>query len=238
MADSDPLLRVEGLRSGYGTVPVINGVDLELTGKEVLVLFGRNGVGKTTLLKTLMGLLAASSGSIALAGEDCTRWPTYRRARAGLAYVPQGRGIFPKHTVRQNLLIGLRAQARADAAIPEEVYEYFPILKERGEQLGGTLSGGQQQMLAIARGLCGRPRILLLDEPTEGIQPSIVHELQHIIRRIVDETDMGVMLVEQNFEFGIALADRCMIMEKGEVTRSGPAAEFSDESVIDDILAM
>jgi urea ABC transporter ATP-binding protein UrtE len=232
------VLRVQGLRSGYGAVPVINGVDLELFANEVLVLFGRNGVGKTTLLKSLIGLLDASSGAIALGSEDCTRWPTFRRARAGLAYVPQGRGIFARHTVRQNLMIGLRAQGRADATIPEEVYEYFPILKERENQLGGTLSGGQQQMLAIARGLCGRPRILLLDEPTEGIQPNIVQQLQSVVRRIVEETEMGVLLVEQNFEFGIALADRCMIMEKGEITRSGPAGEFSDVSVIDEILAM
>jgi urea ABC transporter ATP-binding protein UrtE len=238
LAGNDPVLRAKELRSGYGAVPVINGVDLDVHAKEVVALFGRNGVGKTTLLKALIGMLDAWSGSIELAGEDCTRWPTFRRARAGVAYVPQGRGIFPKHTVRQNLTIGLRAQGRPDATIPEEVYEYFPILKERENQLGGTLSGGQQQMLAIARGLCGRPRIMLLDEPTEGIQPSIVQQLQGIVRRIVDETDTGVLLVEQNFEFGISLADRCMIMEKGEIIRSGRAEEFSDESVIDEILAM
>ncbi|WP_035725397.1 ABC transporter ATP-binding protein [Fodinicurvata fenggangensis] len=238
MENSKPVLELKNVRSGYQNIPVINGVSLDLAAQETLFLFGRNGVGKTTLLKTICGLLKAQSGSISLNQEDCTNWPTFKRARKGIAYVPQGRGIFPKHTVRQNLVAGLRASPEKNAEIPEQVFEYFPILKERIHQAGGTLSGGQQQMLAIARALCGRPNILLLDEPTEGIQPSIVQDLQEIIRTIVKEHKVSVLLVEQNFEFGIDLANRCMVMDKGEIVRKGDVSEFKNDDVIDEILAL
>ncbi|WP_022728876.1 ABC transporter ATP-binding protein [Fodinicurvata sediminis] len=238
MESSKPVLELQDVRSGYNSVPVINGVSLDLAAQEILFLFGRNGVGKTTLLKTICGLLKAQSGHIRLIQEDCTTWPTFKRARKGIAYVPQGRGIFPKHTVRQNLVAGLRACPDRNAEIPEQVFEYFPILKERINQAGGTLSGGQQQMLAIARALCGRPNILLLDEPTEGIQPSIVQDLKEIIRTIVEEHKVSVLLVEQNFDFGIELANRCMVMDKGEIVKKGDASEFKNDDVIDEILAL
>ncbi|MGM0561859.1 MAG: urea ABC transporter ATP-binding subunit UrtE [Pseudomonadota bacterium] len=238
MENSKPVLELKNVRSGYQSITVINGVSLDLAAQETLFLFGRNGVGKTTLLKTICGLLKAQSGSISLNQEDCTNWPTFKRARKGIAYVPQGRGIFPKHTVRQNLVAGLRASPEKNTEIPEQIFEYFPILKERIHQAGGTLSGGQQQMLAIARALCGRPNILLLDEPTEGIQPSIVQDLQEIIRTIVKEHKVSVLLVEQNFEFGIDLANRCMVMDKGEIVRKGDVSEFKNDDVIDEILAL
>lgn len=238
MESNKPVLELANVKSGYQNIPVINGVSLALPPKDVLFLFGRNGVGKTTLLKTICGLLKTRSGHIKLNQEDCTNWPTYKRARHGIAYVPQGRGIFPKHTVRQNLIAGLRACPDKNADIPEQVFEYFPILKERLNQAGGTLSGGQQQMLAIARALCGRPNILLLDEPTEGIQPSIVQTLQEIVRTIVEEHHVSVLLVEQNFEFGIELANHCMVMDKGEIVREGDASEFRNEEVLEEILAL
>jgi branched-chain amino acid transport system ATP-binding protein len=230
------MLVAVGVQAGYGAVRVLNDVTFRLAPKEILVLLGRNGVGKTTLIRVLMGLLRASAGRIEIDGSDITAAPPYSIARLGIGYVPQGRGIFPKLTVRENLFIGTRAAG--SRPIPPQVFEFFPILGERLDQLGGTLSGGQQQMLAIGRAMCGNPKVLLLDEPSEGIQPDIVHQIGELIRRIVAETDLAVLLVEQNLDLGLGAATRCIIMEKGTIVREGRPDEFRDERVLREYLAI
>jgi urea ABC transporter ATP-binding protein UrtE len=224
------MLRVAELHAGYGSTPVLCGVSLGLRAGEVLALMGRNGAGKTTLMRTIIGLLRPRSGSIELDGASICAWLPHRIAQKGVAFVPQGRGIFAKLTVRENLLIGTRAAGQVRAQIPSNIFDYFPVLAERLEQRGGTLSGGEQQMLAIARALCGRPRVLLLDEPSEGIQPSIVHDLGRLLRRIVNDAGVAVLLVEQNIDLALQLADRGLVMEKGRIVREGSADDFRDES--------
>ena len=181
------MLSIEKLTSGYGSIQVLNGVDLKLGDREVVALMGRNGMGKTTLLKTLMGIVDAGSGSVALDGIDITQKPTYEIARMGLGYVPQGRGIFDKLTVEENLRMGLRARSDGSDEIPAYLFETFPILDERRKQLAGTMSGGQKQQLAISRALCSDPKVLLLDEPSEGIQPNIVREIGDFIKQLIEE---------------------------------------------------
>ena len=230
------MLRADGVEAGYGPVRVLRDVSFALAPKEILVLLGRNGAGKTTLTRALIGLIRASAGRIELDGEDITASPPYRNARLGIGYVPQGRGILPKLTVRENLLIGTRAAG--SKPIPERVFEFFPILRERLDQRGGTLSGGQQQMLAIGRALCGEPKVLLLDEPSEGVQPDIVHQIGELLRRIVADTQLAVLLVEQNLDLGLGAATRCIIMEKGSIVREGRPDEFRDERVLREYLAI
>ena len=218
------MLSVRGLHAGYGESSVLQGVDLDVSAGEVTALLGRNGMGKTTLLKTVMGLLPARSGSIRFGDIEIEHWPTHRIALAGLAYVPQGREIFGAFTVGENLRLGFLAQ-NLDRIDPSQqtlaqVLDWFPVLKERSRQRAGTLSGGQQQMLAIARALVGRPKLLLLDEPTEGIQPSIVEEIGDILRRIVAETGLTVLLVEQNVDLVTRLAQRGAFMDNGAVVES------------------
>jgi urea ABC transporter ATP-binding protein UrtE len=229
------MLQVSDIHAAYGSAPVLTGVDLALQAGEVLGLLGRNGVGKSTLLRVLIGLLRPTRGEVALDGTHLVGLSPHRVARHGVAFVPQGRGIFAKLTVRENLLVGTRARTgRVDrnATIPEEVFGYFPILRERLDQHGGTLSGGQQQMLAIARALCGRPRLLLLDEPSEGIQPNIVQEIGRLIRRIVEGTGTAVLLVEQNLDMALQVARRVVIMEKGRIVHEGKAEELRDETIL------
>jgi branched-chain amino acid transport system ATP-binding protein len=229
------MLQVSNIHAAYGSAPVLTGVDLALQEGEVLGLLGRNGVGKSTLMRVLIGLLRPTSGSVALDGTRLTGLPPHRVARHGVAFVPQGRGVFAKLTVRENLLIGTRARAdRVDepTKVPEEIFSYFPILRERLEQHGGTLSGGQQQMLAIARALCGRPRVLLLDEPSEGIQPNIVQEIGRLIRQIVEGTGTAVLLVEQNLDLALQLARRVMVMEKGRIVYEGGPEDLRDETML------
>ena len=226
------MLNLADVRAGYGSSMVLGGVSLQLRAGEVLALLGRNGAGKTTLMRTVMGLLPPSTGSIELEGASICGLPPHRIAQKGVAFVPQGRGIFAKLTVRENLMIGTRALGRSVAQIPDTVFDYFPILAERMEQRGGTLSGGQQQILAIARALCGRPRVLLLDEPSEGIQPSIVQDLGRMLRRIVDDAGVAILLVEQNLDLALQLANRGMVMEKGRIVREGTADDLRDESVL------
>ncbi len=232
------MLRIEGIEAGYGSVRVLRGVALALGPGEVLALLGRNGVGKTTLMRALMGLIPPSAGRVMLDGVDLTGAPPYRIARHGIGYVPQGRRIFPKLTVRENLTIGTRARADGRAEIPDRIFEFFPILKERLAQPGGTLSGGQQQILAIARALCGDPKVLLLDEPSEGIQPDIVHQIGEIIRRLVAGSELAVLLVEQNLDLGLGAATHCVIMEKGAIVREGRPKEFQDEKILQEYLAI
>lgn len=232
------MLKVSNLHAAYGTVPVLTGVALELGKGEILALLGRNGVGKTTLMKALIGLLRPTEGSVELDGSAIEGLAPHRIARLGIAYVPQGRGIFAKLTVRENLLVGTRAQRNGAGGIPDEVFTYFPILQERLTQAGGTLSGGEQQMLAIARALCGRPSVLLLDEPSEGIQPTIVQELGRIIGRISETSGMSVLLVEQNIDLALEASRRCLVMEKGRIVHEGAPEDFRDESVLRRFLAI
>ncbi len=232
------MLRVSNLHAAYGAVPVLAGVDLDLEQGEILALLGRNGVGKTTLMKTLIGLLRPTEGRIELDDEAIGGLAPHRIARRGIAYVPQGRGIFAKLSVRENLLVGTRAQRDAAGDIPTDVFSYFPILEERLDQAGGTLSGGEQQMLAIARALCGRPAVLLLDEPSEGIQPTIVQELGRIIPQISESNGMAVLLVEQNIDLALEASRRCLVMEKGRIVHEGTPEDFRDETVLRKYLAI
>lgn len=232
------MLRVTDICSSYGPVPVLTGVSIALAVGEILVLLGRNGVGKTTLMRTLVGLLKPWTGRIELDGRDITKLPPNQIARRGIAYVPQGRGIFPKLTVWENLLVGTRARSDGRENIPGEIFEHFPVLKERRNQLGGTLSGGEQQMLAIARALCGAPRLLLLDEPSEGIQPNIVHKIGEFLKEIVRPTEIAVLLVEQNLDLGLGVASRCAVMEKGTIVHEGSPEEFHDEAILRRYLAI
>jgi urea ABC transporter ATP-binding protein UrtE len=225
------MLRLAEVRAGYGSTQVVDGVSLQLRVGEVLALMGRNGAGKTTLTRAIIGLLRPNSGLIELDGISISGLPPHRIAQKGVAFVPQGRGIFAKLTVHENLLIGTRATGQAQAQIPIKVFDYFPVLAERLKQRGGTLSGGEQQMLAIARALCSRPRLLLLDEPSEGIQPSIVHDLGRLLRRIVDDAGVAVLLVEQNLDLALQVASRGLIMEKGRIVREGSADDFRGEEI-------
>jgi urea ABC transporter ATP-binding protein UrtE len=232
------MLRVKNICASYGTVQVLNDVGLDLKDNEVLGMIGRNGVGKTTLMRVLIGLLKSTKGTVQLNDHDISNLPPYAISRKGIAYVPQGRGIFPKLTVHENLIIGTRAQNIKSARLPSEVFTYFPILKKRLLQLGGTLSGGEQQMLAIARALCGNPKILLLDEPSEGIQPSIVQQLGDLITQIVENTNLSVLLVEQNIDLALQVARRFLVMEKGKIVHEGTADDFKDESTLKKFLAI
>ena len=208
------MLKVSKIHVGYGQSQVIRGASLELRHGETVAIMGRNGMGKTTLLKALIGILPIRSGSVELAGKDLTRLPSYARVARGLAYVPQGRMIFPFLTVEENIRTGL--ECTGEKEVPGYVYEFFPVLKEMGHRRGGNLSGGQQQMLAIARALVSNPRVLLLDEPTEGLQPSIIKEIAATLNRLKVERDLSVLVSEQVLSFAMEVADRFLIIERGE----------------------
>jgi len=222
------MLKLEKVSAAYGRSQVLFGIDLEIADGEAVTLIGRNGVGKTTLLRTICGMHPVTAGHTTLDGKEITRTPAFGRARAGLAYVPQGRGIFPNLTVRENLLMGLPAltgRAREqDEEIPSLIYDLFPVLHDMALRKGGNLSGGQQQQLAIGRALVTRPRYLLLDEPTEGIQPSIVQEIETALSRVRRELGVAVLLVEQYLDFAWAFADRYYVMQKGRVVEQGKTA--------------
>jgi branched-chain amino acid transport system ATP-binding protein len=225
------MLHIEDLRGGYAQVPVLNGIDLRLARAEVLAILGRNGAGKTTLLKALMGMVRVSGGQISLNGTRMNEARTFERARSGIAYVPQGRGIFGRLSVLENLRVGTRAQSPRHGApydIPEQVFSYFPILKERAQQVAGTLSGGQQQQLAIGRALASRPELLLLDEPSEGIQPNIVAEIGQLLPRIARDQGIAIIVVEQNIDLALAAASRYLVLEKGAIVGQGDSANDAD----------
>jgi urea ABC transporter ATP-binding protein UrtE len=234
----DTLLAVEGLRSGYGASPVLLGVDLDVGRGEVVAVIGRNGVGKTTLMRTLCGLIAPSDGSIRFAGRDVTAEPADRRARGGLAYIPQGRDVFPTLTVRENLLVAEAARTAPGKPDYDRVYRSFPVLKERERQSAGTLSGGQQQQLAIARAMIGEPVMMLLDEPSEGIQPSIVQDIARHIRALNAEAGMTVLFVEQNLDLIVSLADRGLVMDKGRIVARLDGADIRSRDVVKRFLAL
>lgn len=227
------LLEIRGLNTYYGESHILRDVDLTVNAGEMVCLIGRNGVGKTTLLKSLIGLLRARQGSIVFNGAVLDRQAPHQRARAGLGYVPQGREIIPQLTVEENLMLGMEALPGGLARhrrIDPFVYELFPILREFLPRKGGDLSGGQQQQLAIARALLGQPQLLLLDEPTEGIQPNIVQDIESAVRRIIAETGIGVLLIEQHLHF-VRQADRYYAMQRGGIVASGPTAELSQDVV-------
>ncbi|WIM10126.1 ABC transporter ATP-binding protein [Enhydrobacter sp.] len=225
------MLEVAGLSARYGATPVLRGIDLSVAQREVVAVIGRNGVGKTTTMRCLIGLLRASAGSIRYRGRDITPLSADSRARLGIGYIPQGRDVFPRMTVQENLLVGeligaSRRQSRLDL-----VFEYFPILKERRRQVAGTLSGGEQQQLAIGRVLIGGPDLILLDEPSEGVQPSIVKLICRVLRTIRDDLGTTVVFVEQNLDTILALAERCYVMEKGQIVHEMPKGAVSRDSV-------
>jgi urea ABC transporter ATP-binding protein UrtE len=232
------VLDVNAVWAGYGQTPVLLGMNLRLDRGEMVTLLGRNGVGKTTLLRAIMGMVRIGRGTVAIDGRTITGLAPYRIAAEGISYIPQGRGIFPRLTVEENVRLGTKARRERNPAVPLEVYDYFPILRERAGQRAGTLSGGEQQMLAIGRGLAAKPRIMLLDEPSEGIQPSIVHRIGDVLRQINAETGMTILLVEQNLDLGLSVAARCLIMEKGQVVFEGAPAETGKEEVIKRFLAV
>ena len=226
------LLSVSSLNQYYGSSHTLRGVSLELGQGECLALMGRNGVGKTTLLKCLMGVLPVASGQVQFDGRDITRMKSHQRAAAGIAYVPQGREIFARLTVEENLLMGMAVHTGSLASrIDPEVYELFPVLKQMLQRRGGDLSGGQQQQLAIARALLAKPKLIIFDEPTEGIQPSIIKDIERVIRLLRERGDMAILLCEQYFDFAEALADRFIVLSRGEVVAAGSQAEMGSEVV-------
>ncbi|MES2071850.1 MAG: urea ABC transporter ATP-binding subunit UrtE [Pseudomonadota bacterium] len=216
------MLQVDQIHQHYGSSHTLRGISLSVKQGECVTLLGRNGVGKTTLLKCLMGVLPLSKGSISLGGQDISRLAPHQRARRGIAYVPQGREIFARLTVEENLRMGMATlSSKKAAAIKAEVYELFPVLKEMLHRRGGDLSGGQQQQLAIARALLAEPKLIILDEPTEGIQPSIIKDIERVIRLLRQRGDIGILLCEQYFDFARALADSFLVLSRGEVVASG-----------------
>ena len=226
------MLAIANLNQYYGGSHILRDVTLAAPAGACTVLLGRNGVGKTTLLKTVMGLVPARSGTIALDGVDLAGLAPYQRVRLGIGYVPQGREIFNRLTVEENLLMGLAPVAgNAARKVPERTLETFPVLKQMLKRRGGDLSGGQQQQLAIGRALAADPKLLILDEPTEGIQPSIIKEIGAVIRRLVAESKMAVLLVEQYYDFAESLADGYAVMSRGQITHAGPGAEMHEKNV-------
>lgn len=225
------MLQVTGLEAAYGRARVLFGIDLAVEPGQLMCVMGRNGVGKTTLLNSIMGVLTPTAGKVVFDGRDVTRLPTYERVRLGMGYVPQGHETFPQLTVAENLQVTLEATKHKDKTAVDEALEVFPRLKEMLKRRAGFLSGGQQQQLAIARALVTRPRMLILDEPTEGIQPSIVQEIEEAIERLHKEKGLAVLLVEQYLELALRLADGFVILDGGVVQRTGTADDLRDEEV-------
>lgn len=224
------MLELANLDAFYGNSRALHGINLRVEAGEFLSIVGRNGVGKTTLMRSILGLMDRTTGRLSLDGADISALRTHQRAKAGIAYVPQGRGILPRFTVKENLTLGTFA-AREPNGIEEWVIDLFPILKEFLNRHGGNLSGGQQQQLAIARALLAQPKVILLDEPTEGIQPNIVEQIEDVIMRLNKERRISVILVEQNVRFARRASNRFALLEKGKVVAKGPIVELTDELV-------
>jgi len=225
-----PLLQLDRVQQYYGGSHILRNVGFSAAAGEVTVVLGRNGVGKTTLLKSLMGVVPVRSGSVRFGGADITAETPYQRARRGIGYVPQGREIFARLTVAENLQMGL-ATRRAGSALPAQLFELFPVLQAMLHRRGGDLSGGQQQQLAIARALAAGPKLLILDEPTEGIQPSIIKDIGHVIRMLASRRTMAIVLVEQYYDFAAELADQYLVMERGEIIRRGQGSHMAADGV-------
>jgi urea transport system ATP-binding protein len=224
------MLTVSNLNQYYGGSHILRNLSFEVPMGKVTTLLGRNGVGKTTLLKTLVGLVPAASGSVTFGDADITRMPSYRRVGQGIGYVPQGREIFPRLTVEENLQMGLATRPRGEA-VPPRIFEMFPVLKTMMRRRGGDLSGGQQQQLAIGRALAMGPKLLILDEPTEGIQPSIIKDIERAIRSLAQTGEMAILLVEQYYDFARSLADQYLVMERGEIVLQGQGADMDMDGV-------
>lgn len=231
------MLNVQNLSFSYGEVQVLRELDVHVPAETIVSVMGRNGVGKTTLMNNIIGLLKPSSGSIQIGDRELVGVPTHRRIRAGLAYVPQGRMIFPKLTVEENLRVGLAAREDKIKQIPEEIYDLFPILKEMGKRMGGDLSGGQQQQLAIGRALVTDPKVLILDEPTEGIQPNIIQQIGSVLRKLVETQQMTILIVEQYLEFVRKFCQQFYIMNRGEIVAHGETDALS-QSMIQEYLSV
>jgi urea ABC transporter ATP-binding protein UrtE len=230
------LLNVNGISSGYGEIVILTDLTLHLHAREVVAVLGRNGIGKTTLMKTLAGLLKTRQGSITFDGGNITHVPPSSRARLGIGYVPQGREIFPKLTVLENLLVGVYAGGFPRSLV-DEVLEDFPVLRPKLKNLGGSLSGGQQQLLALARAIVIRPTLLLLDEPSEGIQPSILDEIHDVLIRAKERHGLSILLVEQNLDFAGALADRAYLMDTGRISREvNPGRLLDDPALLQEFI--
>lgn len=226
------MLQVNELNQYYGGSHILRGVSFEARIGEVTCLLGRNGVGKTTLLKCLMGLIPVRSGSVLWQEKNVTHWKPHHRVKAGVAYVPQGRDIFPRLTVEENLRLGLSRFLAQDARrVPDDIYALFPVLQEMKHRRGGDLSGGQQQQLAIGRALASRPQLLILDEPTEGIQPSVIKEIGQVISQLAHRGDMAILLVEQFYDFAEQLADKYLLMSRGSIIQSGSGENMASEGV-------
>jgi len=224
------MLKVSNLNQYYGGSHILRNLDFEVPAGKVTVLLGRNGVGKSTLLKTLMGLIPSKSGDIAFFDKDITHAQPYERVRAGIGYVPQGREIFPRLTVAENLEMGLATRPSGER-VPARIFEMFPVLNQMMRRRGGDLSGGQQQQLAIGRALAMGPKLLILDEPTEGIQPSIIKDIERAIRALAATGEMAILLVEQYYDFARSLADQYIVMERGEIVKHGAGADMDKDGV-------
>ncbi len=232
------LLQTRGLWAGYGGKPVLQGVDIDVHKGEIVAVIGRNGVGKSTLMKSLIGLLPADRGSISFNEQELTHLPPHKRARHGIGYVPQGRDVFPRMTVEENLAVGESITPGASKELYDDIYVRFPILAERRHQRAGTMSGGQQQQLAIGRVLIGRPSLILLDEPSEGIQPNIVMDIAKLSVELNQKTGVSIILVEQNIDMIRAMAQRCYVMDKGRIVATLTAEMLEDRDTVRRYLAV
>ena len=232
------MLAVEGLKAAYGRIPILHGIDLNVAKGEFVGILGHNGMGKTTFLKTLIGLLRPTAGSIELNGQNITRMPAYKRNLNGMGYVPQGRDIFPNLSVLDNLRIAMAMHKVAEEQVLEEVLETFPRLKPLLERSGRVLSGGEQQILALARCLCGGPSLLLLDEPTEGIQPSIIEEIIEILNGLRTSRNLTIILVEQNLDFIASLSQRVHIIQRGQLVNEVSPDQLSDPELVREFVGM
>ena len=228
------MLVLEHVAAAYSGSKVLFNVNIKAEVGEITCLVGRNGVGKSTTMKSIMGLVSTPSGKITLNGKDIIKLPPYARAKAGIGYVPQGRDIFPQLTVKENILLGMEANKNIKE-IPESIFDTFPILKEFLERRGGDLSGGQQQQLAIARAIVSKPKVLILDEPTEGIQPSVIQDIGRVITRL--KKDMAILMVEQYLEFVLEVSDKCYVMEKGRISMGGKTNEL-DKKKLQTLISM
>ncbi|HSG56549.1 MAG TPA: ABC transporter ATP-binding protein, partial [Paracoccaceae bacterium] len=232
------LLKISGLRAGYGRVPVLHGIDLSVTDGEILGVLGHNGMGKSTLLKTLMGIIPASGGSMIFDGQDIGRLRSSGRAQLGIGYVPQGRGIFPNLSVRDNLRMGIAAHDLEEDAAIDRVLADFPRLERLLDRDGGALSGGEQQLLALARCLVSEPDLILLDEPTEGIQPSIIDEIIDLLKELNRREGLSIVLVEQSLDFITALSDRVLLIQKGKIMGEVSGSEAADPALIEEFTGL
>ena len=232
------MLKVNELHAGYGRIPILNGINLDVAEGQVLGILGHNGMGKTTLIKTLMGFIDTTQGTIQLEGQDITRASPNRRARAGFGYVPQGRDIFPRMTVRDNLRFAVAASGSTSKTKVDEILDQFQRLAPLMDREGGALSGGEQQILAIARCLCADPKLMFLDEPTEGIQPSIIEQIAELLSMLKQKSQLTIVLVEQNLEFVSSLSDRVAIIQKGTIVNELAPSQLGEAKVLDEFIGV